>query len=47
MGAEWRSICGGRSEESSCFEREDDDLHCEAPVSFAKSALGEALMSPL
>ena len=22
------------------FEREDDDLHCEAPLSFTKSALG-------
>ena len=28
------------------FEREDDDLHCEAPVSFAKSALGGSIDVP-
>ena len=35
----------GRVKSHHVFEREDDDLHCEAPVSFANQRWGEALMS--
>ncbi len=32
--------------EHHVFEREEDDLHCEAPLSFAKSALGGSIDVP-